>query len=133
MKTTLFGALSIVSGAIAGICISTLSISKQATLMPAAAQTAQVAGFNADIYLMAYPDVAKQIQAGKFKSALDQIEVLKLLNPHLRTGGMLVSDNVGTFKDDLRPYVEFLQKPENGYRSSTLALKGGTELSIKVR
>jgi hypothetical protein len=43
------------------------------------------------------------------------------------------SDNVGSFKDDLKPYVEFLQNPESGYPSSTLAFKGGTEFSVKVR
>lgn len=61
------------------------------------------------------------------------IEVLKLVDPQIKTGGVIVSDNVGTFKDDLRSYVEFLQKPESGYRSATLTLKGGTEFTVKVR
>ncbi|MBW4471490.1 MAG: class I SAM-dependent methyltransferase [Stenomitos rutilans HA7619-LM2] len=61
------------------------------------------------------------------------IDVLKLLDPFIRPGGIVVSDNVGTFKDDLKPYVEFLQDPVNGYRSATLALKAGTEFSVKVR
>jgi predicted O-methyltransferase YrrM len=61
------------------------------------------------------------------------IEVLKLVDPFIRRGGIIVSDNVGTFKEALRSYVEFLQNPESGYRSATLALKGGTEFAVKVR
>lgn len=60
------------------------------------------------------------------------LDILRLLHPQIRQGGLVISDNVGTFKTALNPYVEFLQAPINGYRSSTLALKGGTELSIKV-
>jgi predicted O-methyltransferase YrrM len=60
------------------------------------------------------------------------LDVLKVLNPSIREGGVVISDNVGTFKDALKPYVEFLQDPSNGYRSSTLQLKGGTEFSIKA-
>jgi predicted O-methyltransferase YrrM len=61
------------------------------------------------------------------------LDVLKLIDPFIRTGGIVLADNVGTFKDDLQTYVDFLQNPMNGYCSSTLNLKGGTELSIKVR
>jgi predicted O-methyltransferase YrrM len=61
------------------------------------------------------------------------LDVLKLVDPFIRQGGIVISDNVGTFKDDLKPYVEYLQNPDNGYQSSTLSLKAGTELSVKVR
>jgi hypothetical protein len=44
----------------------------------------------------------------------------------------VISDNVGTFKNALKPYVDFLQDPANGYRSGTLQLKGGTEFAFKV-
>ncbi|MBW4693423.1 MAG: hypothetical protein KME27_16865 [Lyngbya sp. HA4199-MV5] len=76
MKSTLFGALFMVGGTISGVCIAILCTPNQPAFMLASAQPAKsvTAGFNADIYLMAYPDVAKQIQAGKFKSALDHYE-----------------------------------------------------------
>ncbi|MEH2168915.1 MAG: class I SAM-dependent methyltransferase [Nostoc sp.] len=61
------------------------------------------------------------------------LDVLKILDPLIRPGGIVISDNVNTFKDSLKTYVEFLQNPANGYRSSTLNLKGGTEFSIKVK
>lgn len=61
------------------------------------------------------------------------LDVLKLVDPFVKRGGVIVSDNIGTFKDDMKPYVEFLQNPANGYRSTTLPLKDGTEFSVKVR
>ncbi|MEH2243278.1 O-methyltransferase [Nostoc sp.] len=61
------------------------------------------------------------------------LDVLKILDPLIRPGGVIISDNVNTFKESLKPYVEFLQNPANGYRSSTLDLKGGTEFSVKVK
>lgn len=60
-------------------------------------------------------------------------DVLKILDQLIRPGGIIISDNVSTFKESLKPYVEFLQNPANGYRSSTLNLKGGTEFSVKVK
>jgi predicted O-methyltransferase YrrM len=60
------------------------------------------------------------------------LDILTLLNPLIRIGGIVVSDNVNTFKGELKPYVDFLQNPDNGYCSSTINLKGGTEFSVKV-
>ncbi len=61
------------------------------------------------------------------------LDVLRILDPLIRPGGIVISDNVNTFKDSLKSYVDFLQNPVNGYQSSTLNLKGGTEFSVKVR
>ncbi|QDL11971.1 methyltransferase [Brasilonema octagenarum UFV-E1] len=61
------------------------------------------------------------------------LDVLKIIDPFIRPGGIVVSDNVNTFKEPLKDYVDFLQNPANGYRSSTLNLKDGTEFSVKVR
>ena len=61
------------------------------------------------------------------------LDVLKFLDPLIRPDGIVISDNVNTFKDSLKSYIDFLQNPTNGYRSSTLNLKGGTEFSVKVR
>ena len=59
------------------------------------------------------------------------LDILKLVDPYIRKGGIIISDNVGTFKEDLRNYVEYLQDPKNGYCSTTLNLKGGTEFAVK--
>ena len=60
------------------------------------------------------------------------LDILKLVDPFIRKRGIVISDNVGTFKEDLRSYVEYLQDPKNGYCSTTLNLKGGTEFAVKV-
>jgi predicted O-methyltransferase YrrM len=60
------------------------------------------------------------------------LDILKLLNPLIRIGGIVVSDNINTFKGALKPYVDFLQNPAHGYCSSTINLKDGTEFSVKV-
>ena len=60
------------------------------------------------------------------------LDILKLVEPSIRKGGIVISDNVGTFKEDLSSYVEYLQNPQNGYCSTTLNLKGGTEFAVKI-
>lgn len=58
--------------------------------------------------------------------------VIRLLAPLLRAGGVVLADNIFTFKRDLRPYVEHMQDPANGFRSSTLHLGDGLEYSVKL-
>jgi predicted O-methyltransferase YrrM len=61
-----------------------------------------------------------------------QLGVLNLLHPYLRRGGVVVTDNAGLFKDEMKAYIEFLRDPANGYCATTLALNEGTELAVKV-
>ncbi|MEM7555569.1 MAG: class I SAM-dependent methyltransferase [Cyanobacteria bacterium P01_A01_bin.84] len=61
------------------------------------------------------------------------LDVLKLIDPFIRKGGIVISDNIGTFKKDMKSYVNFLQDPANGYCSTTLNLRGGTELAVKSK
>ncbi|NEP58617.1 MAG: methyltransferase domain-containing protein [Symploca sp. SIO2G7] len=60
------------------------------------------------------------------------LEVLKLLHPYIKKGGIIISDNMYTFKDELKSYIEFLQNSTNGYRFSILPLSDGTGFSVKV-
>jgi predicted O-methyltransferase YrrM len=61
-----------------------------------------------------------------------QLDVLKLLHPHIRRGGIVVTDNAGLFKEEMKSYLEFLRDPTNGYCATTLALNDGTELAVRV-
>lgn len=61
-----------------------------------------------------------------------QLDVLRLLDPFIRPGGMVFTDNIGLFKEQMRPYLNFLHNPANGYVSATLKLNEGTELSVKT-
>lgn len=60
------------------------------------------------------------------------LEIIKMLAPAIRKGGIVVTDNIRTFPEALAPYVAFLRDPQNGFRSAMLALKAGTEVSVKV-
>ena len=57
------------------------------------------------------------------------VEVLQLLIPHLRPGALVIADNVD---DDLHPYPTWVRDPANGFVSSSITLKGGTEYSVWV-
>jgi predicted O-methyltransferase YrrM len=60
------------------------------------------------------------------------LEILELLTPHLRTGSVVLADNILMFRKALRPYVEHVQEPRNGFRSVTLFLGSGTEYSVRL-
>ena len=54
------------------------------------------------------------------------LEVMQVLAPQLRDGALVLNDNA---EED---YLAFVRDPVNGFRSMTLPLKGGTELSVKA-
>jgi predicted O-methyltransferase YrrM len=57
------------------------------------------------------------------------IEVLQMLVPHLRPGALVIADNID---DNLHPYATWVRNPANGFVSSSITLKGGTEYSVWV-
>jgi predicted O-methyltransferase YrrM len=56
------------------------------------------------------------------------IEVLRVVEPRLAEGALVIVDNVGQFPADLRPVVQRLASPP--YRSSRLPLRGGTLVGV---
>ena len=58
------------------------------------------------------------------------LPVLKMIEPSLRTGAVVLADNIFTFKKDLRPYVEYVQSGTNGFESTTLRISDGFEYSV---
>ena len=56
------------------------------------------------------------------------LSVLKLLQPHLCEGALVIADNVPT--DETGPYSEYVRDPANGYLSTSIEMKGGTEYSL---
>ena len=45
---------------------------------------------------------------------------------------MSVADNIYLFRNSLRPYVDYMQDPANGFQSVTLFLSDGMEYSVRV-
>ncbi|MFY0538722.1 O-methyltransferase [Nannocystis pusilla] len=60
------------------------------------------------------------------------LPIIRMLGPQVRPGGVVIGDNIFTFKRDLAPYVAYMQDPANGFRSSTLHLADGTEFSVRM-
>lgn len=58
------------------------------------------------------------------------LPILKLITPHLRTGAVVLADNIFTFRKSLRPYVDHMQCGKNGFESTTLHLADGFEYSV---
>jgi len=61
------------------------------------------------------------------------LPVLKLLEAKLRTGAIVIADNIETFKKDVMPYVEYVRSENSGYVSGTLNISDGMELSVFER
>jgi predicted O-methyltransferase YrrM len=60
------------------------------------------------------------------------VPVLELLAPHLRPGALVVGDNMFTFWRALAPYRAYVRDASHGFRSQTLLLGDGTELSVRL-
>jgi len=58
--------------------------------------------------------------------------VIELMAPQLRTGAIVVCDNVGHFPKGMADYLDFVRTPSNGFVSTLLPLRGGTEVSVKA-
>lgn len=68
------------------------------------------------------------------KIILDEVVRLspKLLVPRLRTGAVVMCDNVQQFDKEYRDYKDFVRGPMSGFRSMLWPKQGGTELSVWV-
>lgn len=58
--------------------------------------------------------------------------IIELMAPQLRKGAIVVADNVGHFPKAVADYLDFVRRPANGFVSTLLPLRGGTELSVKI-
>jgi predicted O-methyltransferase YrrM len=58
--------------------------------------------------------------------------IIELMAPQLRKGAIVVCDNVGHFPKSFVAFLDFVRRPANGFVSTLLPLRGGTELSVKT-
>ncbi|MGH9575555.1 MAG: O-methyltransferase [Candidatus Acidiferrales bacterium] len=61
------------------------------------------------------------------------LPVLKLLEPKLRPGAVILSDNIDSFRNQVAPFLHYVQSGTNGYTSATLGLSDSMEFSIYQR
>jgi predicted O-methyltransferase YrrM len=57
--------------------------------------------------------------------------VLKLVEPHLRSGALIASDNVNT-RNKIADFTDYIRDPKNGYVSVDMPLGDGIEVSLRV-
>ncbi|GLV72349.1 O-methyltransferase [Streptomyces hygroscopicus] len=58
--------------------------------------------------------------------------VLRLLEPRLRPGTLVVADDVDQCQGALRPYLEYVRDPANGYHNVTFPIEDGMEISCRL-
>jgi predicted O-methyltransferase YrrM len=61
------------------------------------------------------------------------LAVLKMLQPKLRPGAVVVSDNIESFRKELVPFLEYMHSEKSGFASSMLKISDGMELSVLER
>ena len=59
------------------------------------------------------------------------LPVLKLLEPVLLPGALIVADDLNLFPDVLAPYLAYVRQPANGYVSVTVPIGDAMELSVR--
>ena len=57
---------------------------------------------------------------------------LELVSPHLRRGAIVACDNTTVDLDEYRDYFEFVNDPNNRFRTMTVPFRGGFELTVRV-
>ncbi|MFI6978662.1 O-methyltransferase [Embleya sp. NPDC050154] len=58
------------------------------------------------------------------------LPVLRLLEPRLRPGTLVVADDVEL--SSLQPYLDYVRDPENGYHNVTFPVEDGMEISCRL-
>jgi predicted O-methyltransferase YrrM len=59
-----------------------------------------------------------------------ELDVLRILQPQLRRGALVFTDNIFTFKADNQGQREYMADPRNGFRGVVLPLKEGMEMAV---
>jgi predicted O-methyltransferase YrrM len=60
------------------------------------------------------------------------LPVLKLLEPVVTPGALIVADDLNLFPDVLAPYLAYVRQPANGYVSVTVPIGDAMELSVRT-
>jgi predicted O-methyltransferase YrrM len=59
------------------------------------------------------------------------LDIVKLLAPRIRPGGVVLTDDVGGFRGNYKDYLAYVRDRANGFDSILIPLKGGTEYSVR--
>jgi len=59
-------------------------------------------------------------------------DVVQLVGPHMRPGGVIVADNTSVRRNLYDGLFEYLENPANGFTTRTLPFDGGLEIAVKT-
>jgi predicted O-methyltransferase YrrM len=59
-----------------------------------------------------------------------ELDVLRILEPQLRRGALVFTDNIYTFEADNHGQREYMADPRNGFRAIVLPFKDGMEMAV---
>lgn len=60
------------------------------------------------------------------------LPTLKLVKPHLKKGAIVLADNVEAAKEGYRDLLEYVGRPDSGFRSTILPYGGGFQMLVYV-
>jgi predicted O-methyltransferase YrrM len=60
------------------------------------------------------------------------LDVLHLTTPNLRTGSVVLADDVSLFPDQLKRYVDYVRDPAHGFVSVLVPIGDGIEYSVRL-
>jgi len=60
------------------------------------------------------------------------LPVLKVIEPKLRQGALVVADDLDIFPEVHKPYLEYVRSPENGYLSVEVPMGDRLELALRT-
>lgn len=60
------------------------------------------------------------------------VPTLKLVQPHLKIGAMIVADNVVKSQEGYKDVMAYLDDPVNGFKRTTAPYGGGLEIAVYV-
>ena len=60
------------------------------------------------------------------------LPAFECVSSSLRLGTIVVTDNTATKSDEYREYFEFVNDPRNRFRTMTIPIKRGFELTVRV-
>jgi predicted O-methyltransferase YrrM len=83
-------------------------------------------------------ETLKDLTAGVSMAFLDgwkdlYLPFLRMIEPALTPGALVVADDLDLFPEALRAYVAYVREPSNGYVSVTLPIGDAMELSVRAR
>lgn len=58
------------------------------------------------------------------------LPTLKIIQPRLRRGAVVIADNVVMAKQLYQEYLTYIRNPENGFKTMTVPYSGGLEVSV---